>query len=122
MSFPADFPGLAVQQVLAFVTKKDEDKARVALATYELLGYGLKMYFGDAKYLMQSDHELVQMAAKFTEEDFKNIVANLPQYIEAATKGYKMYQGGTPVWLILVKLALEYGPELVAIFAKLFAK
>lgn len=121
MSFPSEFPGLAVQQVLAFVTKKDEDKARLALAAYELLGYGLKTYFGDAKYLMQSDHELIARASRFTEEDFKKVVANLPQYMDAAAKGYQMYQAGTPIWLILIKLAVQYGPELVAIFAKFFA-
>jgi hypothetical protein len=54
MGFPTSLPGQAANQAAAFVLGRDTDKGRVALAAYDLLGYGLFQAFGDVKYMMAS--------------------------------------------------------------------
>lgn len=122
MPLPQEFPNLAVQQVISFVTQKDKDQGRLALAVYELAGYGLKLKYGDPKYLMQADHELIQMAAKFTEDDFKKIMEDLPKYASAAAKAYKMKEEGKGWFQIAMAILMEFGPEVLALIVKIFAK
>lgn len=75
-NFPTEFPSQAVAQVAKFVQKKDQDKGRLALAVYEIIGFvGFKV-FGDVKYLM-GDIDL-------TKVDIPTLLAKLEEFIPLA--------------------------------------
>lgn len=63
-SFPTEFPQLAAQTLIQGMLHSDKrDSGRMALAGYELLGFGLFKYFGDVKYMMQDAGEMEAVMA-----------------------------------------------------------
>lgn len=62
--FPTEFPTQAAQVfVQAVLNKETRDVGRMALAGYDMLGFGLFKYFGDVKYLMQDPAEMQAIMA-----------------------------------------------------------
>lgn len=45
-SFPSEFPVVAIQQLVKFVTKSDSDLPKAALAAYNVIGYAGFQAFG----------------------------------------------------------------------------
>lgn len=58
MPFPTELPLQAARQVARFLAKKDLDKGRLALALYELTGFGLGKAFPNAAYLADAPLEV----------------------------------------------------------------
>ena len=50
-NFPSDFPMDAARQVVKFISRKDSDLSRAALAAWRVLGYAGHLAFGDVKFL-----------------------------------------------------------------------
>jgi hypothetical protein len=70
MSFPSEFPTQAAQVfVQALLKPEARDTPRLALAGYDMLGFVLFKYFGDAKYLMQ-DAPLLTEAPESVQQTF----------------------------------------------------
>lgn len=78
--FPTEFPTMAAQVLIQSMLHKDSaDKGRMALAGYDLLGFGLFKYFGDVKY----------MANALGDEDMAQLMASAPPNIVQALEGLK---------------------------------
>jgi hypothetical protein len=78
VAFPKEFPKEAVHQVVAFVTKQDQDLGRAALAAWNILGFAGHLSFGDVviptlnQEMKPLSHE--EMIASLTTLDTKGAI------------------------------------------------
>lgn len=75
--FPDQVPSVALSQLVKFALNQDRDAGRLALALYELLGFGLHKYFGDVKYLVATGASEGELVAALGGFDFKGIFSRL---------------------------------------------
>ena len=100
MPFPTSFPQSAVNELGKAVVTKEFNTDQLTLAAYELLGYALFTYFGDVKYYVQADGEVLAKVRKLLDKvPVGQLLADF-----AILKA-----SGVPVWLIVIKLAAKYG-------------
>jgi hypothetical protein len=91
MPFPTEFPRDALGVAMNF---KDANKDTLALAAYDILGYGLFLALGEAA------------------DDVS----------KAQKRYYELKGTGAATWLILLKILAEYGPKILEIIKKLREK
>lgn len=112
MPFPQEFPKVALATLLGYANGSPPDNASAALAGYELTGYVLGLVYGDAKYPVGIDlAKLLALAAS-------------PEFSKAqdAVKAFaKNKEAGVPLGRNLLKILLEYGPQILALILKLIA-
>lgn len=123
MSFPTELPQNALTTLAAIPAGDHVDPGRIALAAYELVGYGLHLYFGDVKYLMGASPKAVEIVNEVIaafDQNTLDYMKSLP-LLEIAEAALAMYQGGTSPYLIAVKLAFKYGPQILPLFKKIMA-
>jgi len=112
MAFPTAFPEQALGVLL---TAKEHTKDRVALAVYDLVGYGLYKVFGDTKYLMQADPlVLAKLAVLLSKLPYDKLSKIVDRFNGLRTEG-------ASYWRIAFTLVKEFGPvvlEVVEILMK----
>jgi hypothetical protein len=112
MAFQKDFPKEAVHALASF---GDQPAELLALAGYEVLGYGLGLYFGtDVKYPAALDFATLSKLAEG---------ADLVAKIQTRISEYRVK--GVANWLLILKLLAEFGPvilQLVQAIRELLAK
>lgn len=99
MAFPTTFPKEAINALLTF---KQQDPAHISLAAYEVIGYGLKLYFGDVAWLAGLDFETLSKLGEG---------ADLAAKIQA--RAIQLKAGGMGTFLIIFKLLVEFGPVIL---------
>jgi hypothetical protein len=123
MSFPTDFPQTALTTLIDSF-KGTPNTGRLVLSVYDLVGYGLFQVFGDVKYLMGATPEVMSIVSKimalFDSPEFKQLLANLPQYTQLLGDFAQLKASGLPTWLVVIRLGVKYGPEAVTLVLKLY--
>jgi hypothetical protein len=108
MSFPSEFPRPALGTLLH---AKDAGIPALALAGYDILGYGLYLAFGDVKYLAGFDFETVTTLAEAADQS------------EKIQKRYDQLKGsGVGMAMIILQLLQEFGPVILAFIKKIREK
>jgi hypothetical protein len=105
MPFPTEFPKEAVGVLLH---AKDQDTAHIALAGYELVGFGLGLVFGDVKPLASLDFSSMTTLAEGADAATK---------ITARAKELK--KSGLATFAIILKLLAEFGPVVLDLVNKI---
>jgi hypothetical protein len=108
MPFPTEFPRDALGVAMNF---KDANKDTLALAAYDILGYGLFLALGDVKYLAGFDLDTMLVLGEAADDVSK-----------AQKRYYELKGTGAATWLILLKILAEYGPKILEIIKKLREK
>lgn len=125
MSFPTEFPHNAYTAVAVAFKTQQYDPNVLSLAAYDLIGYGLYCYFGEVNYPVGAGPDVQKFVsdvlATFTPEDFKELAKNFPEYLKVATRAMEMHGAGIPVWLIVIRLAIEFGPKVIPLIKKIIA-
>lgn len=103
--FPKEFPQNALVEVLK---GKDASIPHLVLGGYELLGYGLYLYFGEVKYMPQGQLELIQSLS---------LTADAAQKITDRARQLKAE--GMVTWLIIMQLLMEFGPVILKLAMKI---
>lgn len=110
MSFPTTFPEPAISVLVGAVSGKSPGAGPIALASYDLVGYGLFKTFGDVKYMMQFDPiVLAKLAEAVPYDQVTKIVA---RYTELKATGIS-------TWLLILTLVKEFGPVAIQLIQKL---
>lgn len=99
MPFAKDFPSQAIH---ALADIQNTDQAHIALAAYEVLGYGLHLYYGDVAWLAGLDFASLSAFAEG---------ADLATKIRS--RALELKAGGAGTFLIILKLLAEFGPVIV---------
>jgi hypothetical protein len=116
VSFPQTFPQQSVAELMKLATDRSHvDGGRVALAVYELAGYGLYCYFGDVRYLTGA----ALGADVLMSPEFIQLATEYPQ---VAARFQELKGMGVATWLIVLKLVVEYGPQVLALVQKLIER
>lgn len=109
MGFPQEFPKQATSTLLALLGPSKPGVDQVALAGYDLLGYGLGLYFGDAKYVTGLD--LGKLMVLLASPEFAKVK-------EAAQAYFQFVALGDSRWRAALKVLLAYGPDALALVLK----
>lgn len=109
MSFPTEFPQQAVAVVISKVRGEEKSNAQLALAAYELVGYGLYHFFGDAKYMVGVNLSQLDLAKLMEVLKSPEFLENLEAFKDAGL----MFLQGVPVWRIALRISIKYGPKVV---------
>lgn len=113
MGFPNAVNPQAVRQVIRFITGQDSDKGRLALAAYEIEGYGLNLMFPGAAYIQDKGPSLGGSIDELTDP----VVVALKNELTAAPK-----QGPIDWTKILEELKPIVGPILLKILTNILLK
>jgi hypothetical protein len=97
--FPVEFPQSALLEV---IKGHDADTAHLVLAGYELLGYGLRMYFGDVQFMPQADFDVIA-----------RVVVGAETAQRIAARAQELKGSGFGIAMIVIKLVIEFGPQIL---------
>lgn len=110
MSFPVDFPKPAFSTLTGLLSTEKPSADLIALAVYDLAGYGLGLYFGDVKYPIGLDlGKILEIA---TSPEFAHAKQAIERFVT-------LIASGTSRWRALLTVLFEYGPSVVALIKKL---
>lgn len=118
MSFPTELPRSAVGVVLDAFKVGPNDAGRLALAVYELAGYGAYLAFGDVKYLMNADPTIL---AKIQEILASLNLDDLPKYADVTKFVLAQKDKGYGWPRIILSVTIKYGPEVAKVALKVYA-
>lgn len=115
MSFPSDLPRNAVSVVVSEFTGSHDahDHRLLALAAYELVGYGLYLGFGDLRYPMNYDPKTGRLASRILDFLEKLDLSDLPKYVEIALFIAELATAGVSWPLIVLKVVTKFGPKIL---------
>lgn len=117
MSFPTELPRSAIGVILDAFKVGPDDAGRLALAAYELVGYGAYLAFGDVKYLMNADPTLIERIQKILES--LNL-DDLPKYAEVVAYVADLLAKGYRWPRIILSVTIKFGPQIAAVAARVY--
>lgn len=112
MPFPTEFPKVALATLLGYANGNPPDVKTAALAAYELEGYLLSLYFGDVHYPVGVD--LSKILTLATSPEFAAAQEAVKTFVALRASGVG------PV-IALLKILVQYGPQILALILKLIA-
>lgn len=118
MSFPNELPRSAISVVLDAFKVGPSDAGQLALAVYELVGYGAYIAFGDVKYLMGADPAILD---KIREILASLNLDDLPKYAEVVQFVLAQKDKGYGWPRIILSVTIKYGPQVTALAIKIAA-
>lgn len=126
MGFPTELPKSAVSNVLKLFGPDKPTNDLVALSVYDLLGYGLYLFFGETRYLMMGSEGFGSDLFKKIERimsspEFAELVKSLPEYVPAIVRAIELKAKGVSNWRIGFTLVVEFGPRAVTMVTKLLS-
>lgn len=114
MSFPQELPKSAITEILS-AFKGEFDVPRLALAGYELVGYGAYLYFGDVKYLMGANSSAVDILNKLMNLLDPNDIAMYADVLKFAAEQLAQGKGYARIGFAIL---IKYGPQTLALVMK----
>lgn len=109
MSFPTELPTMAIHQLINTVENSDHDAGRIALAVYDLAGFGLHTAFPTAAYPVgATPAEMVkvhQILDYLKGVNWEALVKYIPEIISLILM---MSGQGAPKWRIALAVFTKY--------------
>jgi hypothetical protein len=112
MPFPQEFPKVALATLLGYANGSPPELKTAALAAYELEGYLLGLYFGEVEY--PKGVNLVKLLELAASPEFAKAQEAIKTFASLRASGVGPVKA-------LLKILIQYGPQILALVLKLIA-
>lgn len=116
MSFPNELPKQAIGKIFSVVRGEKPDADQLALAVYELVGYGLFLGFGDAKYAAGISPQILALVNDVVASLDIKALKDFPVGELVAFVFAELAKGTRPGVLAL-KVLFNFGPKAFSVFS-----